>query len=481
MGWLRNICFAAAAILTLSCNGSEDNVLWTYRITAPQNGLVLKRGEKLFPKLDSREAILQMEFYLNDEMVYHSETSDDIPILLTSGLEPGRHKLSIHISSIGGQESVESVHFNLRDTLYRPEAKIEHGLKAATAGMAVEFTNYNSSDRDSRRNELLGRWRFGENRDWDTDFIALDTVSYTYSKAGKYRVVTEIMDGQGQRDTAESSIRILEKDIFNIEMVAVEGGEFIMGGSPYSRKQHFKALLNDFWISKYEVTHRQFLSFLNSIEPNYYRQSFKHIVIDMKDKECRIERLSEGYQYIGDRFDESIDTPVIEVSWLGAVVFANWLSLLHGLDPVYELQPKKVTFHRDRNGYRLPTEAEWEYAAKGGKYDDQSMYAGGDYLDKYGWYILNSGLKLHKIGQKSPNKLGLYDMSGNAAEWCWDIYDAYPLSYTDNPLGADEGLYRVVRGGSAKSSAALCSVSERARSAELLGISFVGFRLARNN
>lgn len=124
--------------------------------------------------------------------------------------------------------------------------------------------------------------------------------------------------------------------------------------------------------------------------------------------------------------------PITNVSWQDAVGYTDWLA-------------NKTGKH-----YRLPTEAEWEYAARGGNQSKGNLYAGSNSLDSVGWYRDNSSGKPYLVAQKRPNELGIYDMSGNVWEWCSDWYgaDYYASSPKDNPRGPASGTYRVLRGGS---------------------------------
>ena len=179
--------------------------------------------------------------------------------------------------------------------------------------------------------------------------------------------------------------------------------------------------------------------------------------------------------------------PVEEVSWCDAVLFCNRLSTQEGLEPVYELpQPfqndddwsKGVKWNQEANGYRLPTEAEWEYWARAGQ---DTIYSGSDDLDEVGWYWVNSGRKTHPVGQKKSNGFGLYDMSGNVFEWVWDPWklDAYDRGDSIDPIVDELSPARVLRGGSWFDSARLPRVSFRRRGNASARVSLFGFRILR--
>jgi formylglycine-generating enzyme required for sulfatase activity len=148
------------------------------------------------------------------------------------------------------------------------------------------------------------------------------------------------------------------------------------------------------------------------------------------------------------------ELPVENVSSMDAMRYCNKRSALERLRPCYTSDDGYTTIDLHADGYRLPTEAEWEYAARGGKHRQASLYSGGDNPDTVAWYESNSDNKTHPAGTKAPNRLGIYDMSGNVSEWCWDIYGGYPKDAQNNPgiVLRKDGRYRVNRGGSWASS-----------------------------
>ena len=157
------------------------------------------------------------------------------------------------------------------------------------------------------------------------------------------------------------------------------------------------------------------------------------------------------------------DHPVVCVNWNGAKAFCDWLSKKEGKE------------------YRLPTEAEWEYACRAGTQTKWNFGDNESQLGEYAWYVENSGIKTHPVGQKRPNAWGLYDTHGNAWEWCadWYAWDYYVSSPPDDPKGPSSGTSRVLRGGDCGSGAGLVRSAIRATSVPDNRDRTVGFRVAR--
>jgi formylglycine-generating enzyme required for sulfatase activity len=170
------------------------------------------------------------------------------------------------------------------------------------------------------------------------------------------------------------------------------------------------------------------------------------------------------------------------VSWLDAVAYCNWLSEKEKLSKCYVINGESVMYLDTAKGYRLPTEAEWEYAARGGSKSHDYNYAGSADINAVGWYKDNSpGGGSKSVGQKTPNELGLFDMTGNLWEWCWDVYDGgyYGISPSDNPKGPESGPYRVMRGGAWYNEANYARVYTRQDHYPGFRQNSVGFRVAR--
>jgi formylglycine-generating enzyme required for sulfatase activity len=173
------------------------------------------------------------------------------------------------------------------------------------------------------------------------------------------------------------------------------------------------------------------------------------------------------------------------VNWYEAVEYCNKRSLREGLTPAYRGSGDNTICDFTASGYRLPTEAEWEYAAKGGGKDRFVFeYAGGDSPDSVAWYNDNSGSEVHPVGTKEPNSLGLYDMSGNVYEWCWDWFGAYTNAVETDPEGpsgsSSPASHRVSRGGSLFSDAQAVRSAARAYDAPSTRSFFLGFRVVRS-
>ncbi len=261
-------------------------------------------------------------------------------------------------------------------------------------------------------------------------------------------------------------IRVTASDYNGPEMVFVKGGTFDMGSTngENDEKPVHTVTLDDFYIDKYEVTNSDYADFLNSalsdgliIIDNTRVKKDTLTLFNLGAEDCQIAFLNG--QFVVD--DAKENNPVIHVTWNGAKAYAEYF------------------------GKRLPTEAEWEYAARGGSESQGYTYSGGNEMDVVGWFAQNSDNSSQPVGQKQANELGIYDMSGNVWEWCADRYDRdyYSTGPGDNPYGPSDvnKTGRILRGGAWDEAMSKARPANRNRDKAWLGYSNRGFRCAKGD
>ena len=261
---------------------------------------------------------------------------------------------------------------------------------------------------------------------WSSNNTAVATVSaageVTALSAGVATITAITVDG--------GIVETCQVTVIPLEMVYVQGGSFIMGsdvGSSDERPLH-QVTLGSFCIGKYPVTQELWETVMRH-NPSHFRK--------------------------GSNF------PVETVSWNDAQTFITELNNITGLN------------------FRLPTEAEWEFAARGGVQSQGYVFSGGASIDEVGWFFnSSSSLSTHPVGTKAPNELGIYDMSGNVSEWCSDWYGSYTASAKNNPTGPAQGSHRILRGGGWAVAANQCRVSHRAFDRPFASANWYGLRLA---
>ena len=258
-------------------------------------------------------------------------------------------------------------------------------------------------------------------------------------------------------------------------MVTVPGGSFYLG-DPEDGTSRPKITLSSFQIAQYELTYELWLE--------VYRWA--------KDNGYNLTSASKGYA-ANDAYKDFV--PATNISWNMACVWLNAYSEYKGLEPVYyrgnavwkdDSNTGTVTWYQTKNGYRLPTECEWEFAAGGGSETehDKYIYAGSNTIEEVAWYSSNSGSEAHKVGTKKANALGLYDMSGNVAEWCFDHYADWGTGELTNPVHWS-GDHLVLKWGSLYSNSSENEIYYRdtyyyGYSESNSRIKWVGIRIARN-
>lgn len=260
---------------------------------------------------------------------------------------------------------------------------------------------------------------FDKTQKWNNAFIRFQLPLGATS--GQLYVINDI-------DTSNTMyIEVADKPL--IEFIDIAPGDFMMGsdkGFGYEQPVHNVTISKAFRMSKYEITQK-------------------------------IWKLVTGYNSSPTVAD---DLPVMNVTWEEAVKFCNRLSQIYGYDTVYINNNGVYEYDTTAKGFRLPTEAEWEYACRAGTDTD---FPGTGNVDDMAWYNGNSAYRPHTVGTKQPNDWGLYDMNGNVWEWCWDRYaaDYYAFSPPTDPLGPDSGDRHVLRGGSCSDGATFARSTNR--------------------
>ena len=239
-----------------------------------------------------------------------------------------------------------------------------------------------------------------------------------------------------------------------IAMVRIPAGEFVMGSSEADdeRPQHRVVIPSDLWVGAFPVTQAEYRAVLGSLPESIFAS------VDRR--------------------------PVDSVSWVDAVIFCNLLSARDGQDPFYKIQGERVRIEGG-TGYRLLTESEWEYAARGGGTGRYGATDDALSLDRFAWYAENSGNQTHEVGLKEPNGFHLHDSLGNVWEWCWDWYsrDGYRGRSDGDPDrgGPAHGVERVLRGGCWSSDAQSLRCAARIQFLPTdLPLYYFGFRIARS-
>jgi formylglycine-generating enzyme required for sulfatase activity len=385
---------------------------------------------------------------------------------ITHDLPPGAHVAltgpdgsTMALSGNGRLENMATGQYQVSITgLESPDEEVSFGLSRGTTERvaaqlgALHFT----SIPPGAAVEVAGQYRGVT--PLTIDGLSPGSVSYRLCTVG-YLDAEGTVEVLGGRIVSQSEA-LIQTGSGSLETVLIQGATFLMGsrsGGDGSERPVHQVTLDSFWMTKTEITAEQYDEFARATE---------HDLPDDED-------WGRGSR------------PVINVSWNDAVAYANWLSRQDGLEPAYDVKQRvlrddEVTWRQRASGWRLPTEAEWEFAARYSPEATEAIYAGGDNPARVAWYFENSGGQTHPVGEKQPNPLGLYDMSGNVWEWCWDWSGEYSSQHETNPMGPASGSTRVIRGGSWYSSATFVRVAFRQQHPANGASRYIGFRLVRS-
>ncbi|GHT63329.1 hypothetical protein FACS189451_09830 [Bacteroidia bacterium] len=331
----------------------------------------------------------------------------------------------------------------------------------------------------------------------ENNFDEVSTNIYrNFEKKVKFRErIVDFIENDYLPQTSKKETDVITETVNNVsfKMIMVDGGNFVIGSQSidptkpnytinYSsgNEDLHKVELNDFYIAETQVTQELWQSVMRTNLSNFK---------------------TDGNYLYGFQNEK---LPVENVSWYDAVIFCNVLSQMTGKQPYYkfldeneqeihiaynhpnaddlpndeEIEKIKDVISLNTNGFRLPTEAEWEVAARGGKKSKKFKYSGSNFLETVGWFNRNGNGTTHEVAKKQTNELGIYDMSGNVYEWCFDWYNSkYNKKEVKNPKGPPKGDNKVVRGGSWIDDAEYCVVSNRLNDTPERRTVHYGFRI----
>jgi formylglycine-generating enzyme required for sulfatase activity len=374
---------------------------------------------------------------------------------------PGTKTIALEVKDSGGLTDTETHTVSVDNG--PPTAAFTIAPSSGTPETLFEFDASGSTDTEDPASALQVRWDWENDGTWDTGYTTTKTAVHQFGTPGAKTVKLEAMDTGGLLDTQTHTLGVAGTE----GLVLVQAGAFTMGGAPGElcrdpdEVQHEVTLTHAFYISATEITQAQWQAMMG---------------------------------WDDSRFD-GLNRPVETVNWFDAVMYCDLRSTAEGLTPVYtitgatyngnHITSANVDWNQNANGYRLPTEAEWEYACRAGS---TGAFCNGDIsqcgcgsepgLGAVGWYCGNSDDQTQDVGTKTPNAWGIYDMHGNVWEWCWDVYDSYGGAVTD-PTGPASGIDRITRGGGWVDYAEYCRSANRVGGAAGYRADYIGVRIVR--
>ncbi|HQB41190.1 MAG: SUMF1/EgtB/PvdO family nonheme iron enzyme [Candidatus Cloacimonadales bacterium] len=448
-----------AMLLLMVLTGCDDKTTEpkTERIAKPTftpNGGTFSSAQTVTIQCETEGVIIRYTINGEDPTEQSTIYTSPISIAQTTTIKAKAFKEGLESSPVA--TATFTINITITDTVETPGFTPAEGnysvpqnisLTCATYGAAVYYTTDNSEPTQSSTQYARP--------------ILVSTTTTIKAKAFK----------EGWNPSSTASATYVIEVVPPAGMIFVQGGTFTMGTnqlSLYEQPIH-NVTVSSFFIGKYQVTTEEWRDLMTD-NPN-------------------------GLATWPSYNNTTTNAPVERVTWAQALLFLNRKSVQEGLTPVYakngvtdtnqwgtDLVTDAVyTCDWSANGYRLPTEAEWEFAARGGvEFTQYLPYAGSIYPDGVAWYNNNSDGTSHTVGLKTPNELGIYDMSGNVDEWCWDWFGFYPQGDQLNPKGPDTGYARVTRGGAFYWGENQAQVRKRNNNDPTTPMKYIGIRFVRN-
>lgn len=409
------------------------------------------KDNKFCINLETSIATLNISVEPGDALVYINDVKHKTEN--TISLEPGVHHLLI-------KKSGYTDHSRMIEILGNETKCLKIEMLPQTGKLQMTVKPLDTVCRLKQNNETIREWVGMELlKDLEVGDYSLECHAAGYEEYIEHITIQNT-------ETVKRDILLQEDADQQKHMVLIKAGEFTRSNSEdrelpaCDEKQEYKVVLTrNFYMSKVCVTRQDYMRIMNkgkisNLLKNSYKKKF----------------------------------PKESINWFKAIEYCNKLSLLEGLMPCYSIEdnvaPESWTVGRidcnfNVNGYRLPTEAEWEYAARGGQHETGNYkYSGSNNVREVAWVEANS---VKQVAGKKTNKLGLYDMSGNLQEWCWDNYGEYSSKDQTDPKGPSAGHYKITRGGSWQNNEEHACVSHRDYCSPFYGHRVIGFRIVNTH
>jgi len=467
-----------AGMIFWSCSdddgGTEpSNYLPTCAITSPVDSATFTIGDNITVEVDADDSdgnIFEVRFYFDGVQKDSDQSSPYSYAISTASFAPGTYTINTIAEDNDGGESSNQINVNLTAPVNNPP-EITDLTVSATSVQQGGTVDLSCSATDIDGDSLTYSWiSTGGNLSTTTGSNIVWTAPNINDT---YTITVTVSDGQDS-DTDSKVITVTD----SLEIVLVQGGTYQMGdhfneGSIDETPLH-SVTVSDFYMGVCEVTQSEWITYMPAKDWSSYGT--------------------------GDNY------PAYSVCWYEIMVYCNKRSIAEGFTPCYTINSSTdpdiwgtvptssdstwnaVECNWSVNGYRLPTEAEWEYAARGGSHHtDDYRYSGSDTVSTVAWYTENNNPYGSKpTGTKAPNQLEIYDMTGNLYEWCWDWYESSyyttcnDLGTVTDPYGPTSGTNRVLRGGGWASSTSTCRVAYRYKYFSPNSTTYdLGFRIVR--
>ena len=463
-------------------NKSNTKVTVTAKITT---------ASKVKKVVWKKDGSINAKTLLADEDAAEATVSDNNAVWtfdITATDESANGTYTVAAIDEAGREEAEQITIDNFDFTSPGKVKVTNAVYSSeNSSIAIKWTEPGDADYDHADITFTSNDGTANSEPSEAETVKKGTTEKTFSSidgAKAYYTYTFVTydelgnkSGEYRRKVYVNAVSKCPEGFVEVTGGTVTGStDYASSDGDYIFVEGRKVTIQDMYVSDHEVTQAEYAKY------------------------CKYGSSSPSSSYgVGDNY------PAYYVNWYDAVVYCNLRSIDEGLTPAYkigeETDPTKwsgivgdttngycgpsstnstwnaLTYDTEADGYRLPTEAEWEYIAReAGK--STTTYSGSDTINDVAWYSSNSSSKTHEVKGKNANSLGIYDMSGNVWEWCWDWYSSISSSTADT--GASSGSYRVKRGGSWDNNASYCAVSYRSSYDPYYRSGSLGFRVVRS-